>query len=83
MGGIFASYDGVGMTWYEFLDKINKNKVWSREEITAQVAERWMRERYPGPYYIYETWDKNRNLIVFAVHFDDKEEEVAWKLKWG
>jgi hypothetical protein len=71
------------MTWYKFLEKLNKNKFWSREEITTDVAEHWMQERFPGPYYVHETWDKERNVIAFGLHFENKEEEIAWKLKWG
>lgn len=71
------------MTWYEYLEKLNKDKFWSREEIPTYVAEIWMQEKYPGPYHMYETWDPKTNDIVFALQFKDKEEEVAWKLKWG
>lgn len=82
-------------TWYEYLRRLNINSATLfrpkgndlSEVIEASKwcsrAERLMQEKFPGPYDLYLTYDAKRGVMIYAIHFETKEEEIAWKLKWS
>ena len=72
-------------TWYEYLHKLNTNSsiLLTPNGNDISRAERLMQEKFPGPYNLYYTYDSKRNLMIYALDFENKEEEIAWKLKWS
>jgi len=71
-------------TWYEYLKRLGNSAIlFTLKGNDLSRAERLMQEKFPGPYSLYETYDPKRGVMIYALHFESKEEEIAWKLKWS
>lgn len=73
-------------TWHEYIQKIEANaifEVWGTHDAESVVEgyHRLMQERYPGPYVL--TYAREQGRIEIHPYFQDPEEELMWKLRFG
>jgi hypothetical protein len=70
--------------WDVWLDKVSKNLMYpltQYEQIFIETISKHMQERYPGPYAL-TYWGENGRVKLYP-YFQDPEEEILWKLRWG
>lgn len=52
-----------------------------KEDAVMRVILEQMQERWPGPYTIEEYFDSKRMAFAIRLKFEDKNQELMWKIK--
>lgn len=74
---------GDQIPWHGYIHKVERNLIWSSKTVHGLMVdlERSMQERYPGPYVL--TYVHENGKLEIHPWFQDPQEELMWKLRWG
>jgi hypothetical protein len=72
-------------SWERLIDQINRGllndvEIISKESL-LELCEGRIQRSFPGPYQVILC--KENGAYRVALRFDDPEEEIMWKLRWG
>ena len=89
-GGYYAGVVPTPDTWQRYLRRLGngingvsqRSETITEEDIRAR-AERYMQERYPGPYRVEQFYNADKMKWNLQLRFDDAREETMWLLRWS
>ncbi len=88
-GGIFSIRGKQEITWQQYLQHLSRQYTsWIKlgqqceGDGIADINE-LMQQKFPGPYIIREQYNVERGLFEVEMKFEDKNQELLWKIKWS